>query len=423
MRISRIITLTITPPIVLTILGLLCLPLSAWAADEASLGLPLPAEVAKVIDALPQIRAAQGGIAVAQANARLLTGGNREWSLRTSVDRRNDRLAGRNFIEQEIALERPIRWFGKAEKDASIANELVVVAAAALRDAQHEARRELIKAWFNVQRERISLLTLNEQVVIAEQVNAIALKRLSAGDSARLEARLAQTDVSRARASVQQATQRAELADLEFARSFPGLLLVPLEAKSTPGELGETSAEWAKRILLDNDELELAEAERKLARLRADKAANERFADPTVALRASRERGGQETVIGFSVTIPIPGQARQAEQAIALGNANVQADKEALTRVKVETAAHRVASTAASTRRIWQTLQQIQTQTQANSQTAVKAYSLGESSIADTLAARRVALDAAIAADVARVDAFEALARLLLDAHAIWAEK
>jgi hypothetical protein len=49
------------------------------------------------------------------------------------------------------------------------------------------------------------------------------------------------------------------------------------------------------------------------------------------------------------------------------------------------------------------------------------AYRLGEVGITEALNTRKMALDSAIAADTAQIDALSAYARLHLDAHLIWA--
>ena len=38
----------------------------------------------------------------------------------------------------------------------------------------------------------------------------------------------------------------------------------------------------------------------------------DRFPDPSVGIQFSRERGGQENVVGAYISIPIPGSARRA---------------------------------------------------------------------------------------------------------------
>lgn len=49
-----------------------------------------------------------------------------------------------------------------------------------------------------------------------------------------------------------------------------------------------------------------------------------------------------------------------------------------------------------------------------------RAYALGEAGLTDLLIARRQAIEARLAATVARIDAAEARYGLLLDAHQLW---
>ncbi|HEX7454893.1 MAG TPA: transporter, partial [Gallionella sp.] len=48
-------------------------------------------------------------------------------------------------------------------------------------------------------------------------------------------------------------------------------------------------------------------------------------------------------------------------------------------------------------------------------------YTLGESSLSDSLTARRFALESSLAENLTQLDANEARYRLLLDAHQLWA--
>lgn len=56
----------------------------------------------------------------------------------------------------------------------------------------------------------------------------------------------------------------------------------------------------------------------------------------------------------------------------------------------------------------------------SNAELVAKAYSLGESSLSDSLSARRFALESSLAENLAQLDANEARYRLLLDAHQLW---
>jgi hypothetical protein len=83
--------------------------------------------------------------------------------------------------------------------------------------------------------------------------------------------------------------------------------------------------------------------------------------------------------------------------------------------------AARVISDGERSHAIWQTMQQIRLQSAQQATTMMSAYRLGEATLSDALNTRRLALDAALAAESAQIDALAAHARLHLDAHMIWA--
>jgi outer membrane protein TolC len=90
-------------------------------------------------------------------------------------------------------------------------------------------------------------------------------------------------------------------------------------------------------------------------------------------------------------------------------------------RAKVGGDAARVVNASQSAQGIWERLANVARQTGANADLVMKAYSLGESNLLEALQVRRQALEAQLAAETAQVDALEAHARVLLDAHEIWA--
>ena len=57
-----------------------------------------------------------------------------------------------------------------------------------------------------------------------------------------------------------------------------------------------------------------------------------------------------------------------------------------------------------------------------NAELVSRAYSLGESSLSDTLSARRIAMEATLAENLSQLVANEAHYRLFLDAHKMWAD-
>ena len=89
-------------------------------------------------------------------------------------------------------------------------------------------------------------------------------------------------------------------------------------------------------------------------------------------------------------------------------------------RQRVEIQAWRTASEAEQARTTRQQMQRALARIQQSAALQARAYELGESPLADLLLARRNALEAQLAADTASLDAMQAHAKVLLDAHRLW---
>ena len=405
-------------------LALLLVPYTVLAQENAFTVLPSEAVVRKVFENLPQLRSAKMGLDLAGNQQKRLEAGHYEWTARVGLNRRSDQL-GERYQEQEFNLERPVRWFGKAEKDKALGAKGIEVAQSGYADVWHETSRSLMREWFDAVKESAAVKLLRQQVELTEQLQAIAEKRVKAGDAARYEQLSAQTELQRVRSLLQQAEQREELA-LQILRSnYPGLPLPePMnEAKPLPQpQLNTASAEvWMHKIMDDNHELELAQAEAAYMSLQAARVESDRMPDPTVGIRSSRERNGQEKIFGFSISMPFPGEARSLERGSAQLRAKMANEKLQQVQMKVTLAAQKAIADNQRHYANWQTLQSLRQQSLEQAQLMQTAYKLGELAIGDAINARKTALDAAMAADAAQIDALASYARLHLDAHLIWA--
>lgn len=390
------------------------------AATAALSVLPPESAVRQTLESMPQLRSSAINIDLAKSGKSRLDAGHYEWTVRAANNRRSDQLGG-SFNEQELSIERPVRWFGKAGKDAAIGEKGIELASASHADTWHEASRSLMADWFEALREIAATRRLQEQVEIAEQLRTIAEKRVKAGDAARLELMQADTESKRVGALLQQAQLREEQVVQMLKNNYPGLPAPKADALPTPSMLAESSGFWFDKIMDDNHELELAQAEADLFTLQAARIASDNIPDPTIGLRAGRERNGQERIFGISIAIPLPGAARNADKSSAFLKARMASERFTQTRLKVTANAHRVITDSQRSYSIWQTMQQIRQQSQAQATTMMSAYKLGEASLSDALNTRRQALDATLAAESAQIDALAGLARLQLDAHLIWA--
>lgn len=381
--------------------------------------LPPRQTVQQTLENLPALRTARLQQDMAAASRQKLASGSYEWVLRAGQTRRTE-ATGQSLKDQEIALERPVRWFGKAGKDAAIGEKQVSLAQLAYADTWHEAGRTLLSDWFDTLRASVYRQKLEEQLELSRQLRQLTEKRVRAGDAAQIELVQADTELQRLAAQWQQAQMREEQQMQLFSASYPGLQPVPLQPLPAPLPAGLSQNAWIDLIMDDNHELELAEEEAALSRMQASRIASDAMPDPTIGIRASRERDGQERLLGISISIPLSGSGRTADSSMAQVRARILAEKHSLTRMKVLRDAQRVTREAGHLYTIWQSQQQVQQQSQAQAATMMRAYQLGEAAFSDTLQTRRIALEASLTAATAQLDALQAHARLELDAHRLW---
>lgn len=399
----------------------LWLALVAFGAPVLAQSVLPPEQVVRnTLENLPQVRASAMNIDLARAGKARLDAGTHEWTVRTGLSRRTDQIGGR-YNEQDVALERAVRWFGKAAKDRAIGDKGIDVAVSGHEDAWHEAGRSLLTDWFGALREMSATLRLEEQVALAGQLRAIAEKRVKAGDAAKLELLQADTESARVGALLQQAQLRREQALQLLATIYPGLPVPQATSLPLPAATTESADWWRNKITSDNHELELAQAEADLIGLQAARLSSERMPDPTIGVRAGRERDGQERLVGISIAFTLPGAGRNADQHGAAVKAGMASQRALQTQQKVSAAAQRVVTDSERSLAIWQTMQRIADQSAQQSVTMMRAYTLGEATLADALMNRRMAMEAALAAESAQIDALAAQARLQLDAHLLWA--
>ena len=400
-------------------LVLLFLAAGAQAAPGSPIALPPEAEVRRVLASLPALRQGVLNTQLAGAERDKLAAGPYEWTVRASASRRTAPGAER-YLEQEVALERPLRWFGKASLDQALGEQGLAVARALHGDAWHEAGRALLRDWFDALRDMASVARLEEQLAVTQRLQSIAARRVQAGDGAALDLLQADTEQRRVLALLQQARQRSEQSLTLLAISYPGLPRPQADSLPLPQAGNESAASWAERIVHDNHELQLAQAEADLYAMRASRLASDAMPDPTLALRAARERDGQERVFGVSLSFPLPGAGRTADRSAAAIKASMARERVAQTQLRVALTARRAASDSVHSHAIWTTLQEVQQQTMRQAELMQRAYQAGECTLAVALAGRRQALDAALTAQTAQIEALAAQARLQLDAHAIW---
>lgn len=404
------------------------LALAAAGAGAASLplagdllfALPPEAVARRTLEILPQLRLGSMNNELASAEQTKLNAGSSEWVVRTGVTRR-DVVDGERYHEQELAVERGVRWFGKAAQDRALGEKGVSLAEAQRADAWHEAGRALMQDWYDALRAQAALQRLSEQHLLVGQLKSVAERRVKAGDGPALELMQADTELRRSEALLEQARQDVAQALALLSTTYVELPQPQLERLPEPRQAMDEMPAQVARIIDDNHELELAQVEAQWFALKSKRVASERMPDPTLAIRAARERDGQERTLGLTLSIPLPGAARSAESTAAAVRARMADERVNQVKAKVQLAAQRAVSERRHSYQIWTSLRQVAEQSARQAQLMERAYQSGESSLTEALLSRRQALDAALAAQTAQITALAADARVELDGHALWA--
>lgn len=406
----------------LILLPLLFFGLAHAAPPEAPpADLPDAATVARLLAAYPPVAAARAGVRLEEANRRRLMAGSHETTLRLATQERDVRTTpAARYAEWDVGIERAFRLPGKAALDAELGEAGVAGARLALGDALHEAARTLLARWFAWLRERAQAALWREQVGLFADELTVVEKRIRAGDAPRAERLAAEAALAQAEAGLAQARYREQAAATELMRRFPGLVLPQTVEIAEPRPVEGEAAAWRAQVLEHSHELAAARAESQRARLALLRADAERTPDPSVGLRVARERGGEERLVGLSLSIPFGGEARAAAVTAAQAQADMAASREAAVTRKLEAEAENLFHAAVAAHAAALGAREAARRLAAAADLAARAYALGEGSLNEVLAARRLALDARINATTTALEANEARYRLLLDAHRLW---
>lgn len=398
-------------------------PVDAATAPFASGVLPPDALVQAAIDAHPRVHEAQATQRADRAAGERLRAGSHETLLGIGGQRRHLPGIGPSESDWSVELARPLRLPAKREADLRIEARLAERGRLAVLEARHAVGRDLLAAWFERLRRNEELALLAEQVRVLGALEEVVRRRLRAGDASRLETVQAEAALRVAEGQHLVAGQRARAAAIALERQYPELAGAEpsrVDASAQQPGLGGTREEWIDRILLANHEIALQRAQADLRRAQALRAGADRTPDPSVGLRASSDRGGQDRILGVFVSIPLAGAARQAQQREALALAAESAARVAIVEREVLVDAQAAFEAAVAADRAWTALAQAHARSAQAAQLAGRAFELGEGSLSEVLLARRGLLEARLAERQAALDALEARARLHLDAHLLW---
>ena len=394
-----------------------CLPV--WAFDTKAL--PGEPQVREALESLPEVKAARATINLEMAGRKRLEAGPYEWTVKAGQQQRRDNFTQSRYSEQELAIEKQARWFGKQGKDVAIGDQAVMRAEAGLGDAWHESAKLLLQSWFDWQKEFATVQTLNKQLQLLSQQTQATQKRFKAGDAAKTELLLAGAEQQRVTGLLRLAQSRADHLRIEIERRFPGVLVSGLEPIPEPEPLNQTTDSWVALILKHNHELEMLEAETNRARLLTERSRLDAVPDPVFGIRAAQERDRQEKLLGVTLAIAIPGDLRKASAAQALAAQNATEENARKNMTRIEREAYKTVTAAQAAFGNYEQLKLTDEQFQETARLLSRAYTLGEAPLSDTLIARRQALEARLAADTAQLDALYTYYRVMLDAHELWA--
>lgn len=383
--------------------------------------LPAESAVQQAILSHPRVAAAAARRDMADSRARGLQAGSAETVLRATGQRRSVNNPTDRYAEGQLALERPWRFADKRDADYAVADATRWAGRIDLADARHEAARELLTLWSVHVRALNMALTTQGNLESVQRLMEVTRARVKVGDAAVLDADLVQAELSRLEAAANMARAAVDAAAARLSSRFPGIepassVQTGLAARRDAAQTAELRARYVEA----SHELALARAEAERAERAARRSALERRPDPVVGVFGTVERGGDERIVGVSVSIPLPGELRSTNAEAAFSEAT------ALKRNADDIAR----GVAAQFDALWFDLLGRQSSAEALARAAQqqgsaaermeKAYRLGEAGISELLQARRLVADSRLAAQAARLDLLEADLRLRLDLHEIW---
>lgn len=403
----------------LALVGLLAPVTQAQTLED---WLPSTAQVAPVLQASPLIQSARARQEAQLQRARGLEAGSGEWAVRLNQQQRRVRDPQERFAETTLALERPLRLWGKAGMDARIAEQDREVARIGLADALHEASRALLTQWFGALRARLDADSAERELQLARELDRQARVRLRQGDISQLDARLAEAELQRSEAAARLAQAELQRSAAQLQRLYPGLpeprwpqgeaLPPPLPTQPLDAALQE--------FLAHHHELNLLRAEARRQQQLAERVERDRWPDPSVGLYTARERAGGEQLVGLSLAMPLSGTYRESQARAA--QAEAQALAQRVQQLERELGAQFEARwlQLAQQQQALVALRAAAATQRLAADKSLTAYTLGEHSMTELIQNRRLANEQQLASQRLLLDGLQSRALIELDAHRLW---
>lgn len=394
---------------------------SAHAAEEDWQRLLPSTEIAKQV--LRDSPAAAQAIAqrrALEARADALQAGSAEFNLRSTQQRRQTSDVTNRYNEHSLALERPLRAWGKSALDEEVAAQTRVVADIGQADAMHEASRTLLQRWFDHLRAQSDRQLAQTQLKLAEQLTQQTLARYRHGEVSQLDVSLTQADLLRTQALHEQAIAYLAQTQTVLQRHYPQL---PLPQETLPAVAlpqAQSLANQKDNYLEHNHELRWLRADSKRLSLWSERVSRDRWPDPTVGLFTANERDGADRIRGVSLAFPLSGSARSASAKVAAQEALAAHSR--LQLAEAQWSANFDSQVALVIARL-SSAQKLKSAAQAQSDAArkaAKAYALGEHTMAELIQIQRNAAEQNRDAMRETLDALSLWATLQLDLHLLW---
>lgn len=357
------------------------------------------------------------------ANQRRWNSGNYEFNVNMGTGQRSVAVPKDRLREWYVDVQRPVRWINKVQIDEEIGNASVAHANFALRSARHDAARQLLRSWFAWQREKSTGVLWQQQVEILNKLVAMSDMRVRKGDAPKLELNQAKAAVAQAGVTLQQAQLREQLAGNDLIRQFPSIQLPDNPAHRVPQPIPLSLPVWKEKVFEHSNELAMARAYTQVQQLLAQRSRADTMPDPTLGVRVASDMGGNERVLSMYVSVPLSFGLRQATAEVAEQQAVIAQDQAHFLQRRLEGEVYAAHTQAVRSYSTWQRAQEAAAAIRSNAELVAKAYAQGESSLSDSLTARRLALESSLSEQLAELDANEARYRLLLDTHQLWLQE
>ena len=414
-------------PAVLTWMVLQGLSVNAQTPTQLIPFLPQEQEVKAALFTSPLIDMARSRKDAGQARAVGIEAGSAEVIVRASAQRRQEVLLGSQLHESMVSIERPFRAWGKRGLDADLSKQTLALSEIEYSDALHEATRELVHLWFVYLKALVDQKNAHANLELVQKMYRLTQVQFKQGEISQLDQQLASAEFERAKAGDALAKSQVQACGSALHQRYPSVSL-PSELPSLLDKqltlelpaLNESMVSMREEFLSKNHELKMLSIDAKRLQLVAQRASKDTLPDPTFGVFTARERSGVERVSGVLFSMPLPGSARESHARVSYAEAQAMVDKIRLLEQQLGSSFDAMWLQFESKRTALENLRlAFYAQAQAGEK-SLKAYTLGEGNLAQTLMISRSSSESLSALERMNLEALELLALIRLDLHQMW---